>query len=65
VEFVAVFELAMLHLTRANWKTHLLSSNVTIYSRNSRDASKKLSTLELAKTLVRGLLFTRIKAGLH
>jgi hypothetical protein len=53
----------MLHPTRANRKTHLLPSNVIWYSRNSRDASKKLSSLELAETLVRGPLFTRAEAG--
>jgi hypothetical protein len=65
VEFVAVFELDMLHPTGANRKTYLLPSNATWYSRNSRDASKKLSSLELAETLIRGLLFTRVEARLH
>jgi hypothetical protein len=42
-----------------------LSSNVTCYSHNSRDASKKLSILELAETPVRRLFFTRAEALLH
>lgn len=64
-EFVAVFELAMLHPTCVSGKTHLLSPDITCYSRNARNASKKLSFLGLAETLVDKLLFTRAQTGLH